>query len=510
MMEEIENQRVLWVPMTIRIAWEFYMQGLSFGPEILGMAQQHVLSSLPIDIDRIHAERLAILYTKEFIERLNGEAYVPPQIHNDVYMDIPLSWRTLLERRASAIGKQVFHMHYRDGFSLEEVGTHLNISVPKIKKVRRQLHQFVYRILFKFDMEDPTVLEHIDEEWPLSRVEQIIRYLALVPSTTQVDCDILLSPEGAALQDCPRLFHAYTLLKEGILSPKDLSIPKEFPIIHYNMSVLALQLNPEGRKYTKVVKKALQDISLFIRGGVWLIATEDIAEVEDVLHDLAEEGAPPRQMLRGALGYGAGIWSDDGLFGPLPTKAIALVRNRPWGEIDGIARLPEPLPPPKKPIKTWTTAFFSIAVSLICFQWALSPDSQPAYYPIEAASEARVQDVSLRFDLDDMAVLHILSYDQGKFQVLHKNLIQEKGFLATKDGRYFVRATVDRLVVVSTPYKIENWDSLLEGVSLDEDPLHSLQDRILKKEPRACVVPSKGRRQSEEITLANLIEDWTY
>ena len=60
------------------------------------------------------------------------------------------------------------------------------------------------------------------------------------------------------------------------------------------------------------------------------------------------------------------------------------------------------------------------------------------------------------------------------------------------------------------PYKIENWDSFLEGVSLDEDPLEAIRTRILKKEPRACVVPSKGRRQSEAITLAHLIEDWTY
>jgi len=510
MIGSVENHRILWVPITIRIAWEFYMQGLSFGSEILGMAQLHVLSSLPADVDQIHAERLAIVYTKEFIERLNGEAYVPPQIHSDVYMDIPLSWRNLLERRASTIGKQIFHLHYRDAFSLEEVGTHLNISVPKIKKVRRQLHQFVYRVLLRFDMEDPDVLDQIEEEWPLSRIEKIIRYLALIPSTTQIDCDILLSPEGAALQDCPRLFHAYTLLKEGVLSPKDLSIPEKIPSIQHNMSVLALQLNPEGRKYTKIVKKSLQDIALFIRGGVWLIAAEDIVEAEEILHELAEDGTPSRQMLRGAIGHGTGIWSDDGIFGPLPTKAITLVRNRPWGKIDGMAQLPEPLPPPKKPIKAWVFAFASIAMSLMFFQESLSTDNDHSFYPIQAASEARVQDVAIRFDIDDMAVLHILAYQQGSFAVLHENLIHEKGFLATKDGRYFIRANVDRLIVVSTPYKIENWDSLLEGVSLDEDPLYALQSRILKKEPRACVVPSKGRRQSENTTLANLIEDWTY
>ena len=81
--------------------------------------------------------------------------------------------------------------------------------------------------------------------------------------------------------------------------------------------------------------------------------------------------------------------------------------------------------------------------------------------------------------------------------------------LATKDGRYFVRAAVDQLVVVSTP-SLENWDSVFEGVSFHEDPLSSLQDRILHKEPRAYVVMSKKRRLSEERSLVHMIEDWTY
>jgi hypothetical protein len=511
-MDEQQNTVVLdlWVPLTIRIAWELTVQGISFGPELLHVAQSHVFSSLPPNMDAISAERLAIIYTREFIERLNGEAYVAPKIDVDIHMDIPSAWRESLERRASSVGKQVFHGHYRDGFSLQEVAARLNLSIPKVKKVRRKLHQFVYRILLKFDMDNSEVFDKAEKEWPLPRIECLLQYMALLPRTKEIDCDILLSPEGAALRNCPRLHHAYTLLKEGVLSPDNLTPPKELPMVYQERSILALQLNPEGRRYTKSLKHALRDLSLAIKGDIWLVSSEELSELNEILHDLAEDGTPPRYMLRGAVGSGVGMWSDDAVFGPLPTMVITLMRNRPWGEIDGVSKLPEPIPPLKKPVKTWIAALVLFGLSVSFLQWTLSSETSYVHYPITLESQARVEDVSVRFDLDDMAVIHILSFHKGIFQVLHNNLIHEKGMLATKDGRYFVRASVDRLLVVSTPHKIENWDSILEGVRHHEDPMISLKKRILVHEPRACVVQSKERRRSEERSVANIIEDWTY
>ena len=116
----------LWVPVTIRVAWELTVQGVSFGPEVLHVARMHVLSSLPEHVDVVVAERFAILYTREFIERLNGEAYVSPSIEEECEMEIPLAWRELLEQRANSIGKQVFYARYRDGASLQEVATECN------------------------------------------------------------------------------------------------------------------------------------------------------------------------------------------------------------------------------------------------------------------------------------------------------------------------------------------------------------------------------------------------
>ena len=500
----------LWVPVTIRVAWELTVQGVSFGPEVLHVARMHVLSSLPEHVDVVVAERFAILYTREFIERLNGEAYVSPSIEEECEMEIPLAWRELLEQRANSIGKQVFYARYRDGASLQEVATECNITVAKAKKVRFKLHQFVYRALLRINMDDPQEAERAEQEWPRSRLENLLAYMALIPKTKEVDCVLLLSPEGTALRSCPRLHHAYILLRDGILAPEDLSLPQNLPPAYEQQSLLAIQLNPKGARYAKILRKSLQDIAISIRGDIWLIAADELSELGVILHDLAEEGTPSRNMLRGAIGHGVGFWSDDGVFGPLPTRVLSLMRNRPWGEIDGVSRLPEPIPPPKKPIKTWAAAIIFFAFSASFLQWVLSSDLQQAEYPIIVDSQARVQDVAIRFDVDDRATVHIISLQQGSFQVLHENLVYEKGMLATKDGRYFVRASVDQLIVVSTLYAIENWDSILEGVSFHEDPLASLEKRILSQEPRAYIVKSKKRRLSEERSLVHMIEDWTY
>lgn len=508
-----ENQlsvEELWVPITIRIAWELTIQGVSFGPEVLHVARMHVLSSLPAVTDVVVAERLAIFYTREFIERLNGEAYVSPSIDEDHTMEIPAAWRETLEKRANSIGKQVFCERYRDGFSLQEVASECNITVAKAKKVRFKLHQFVYRVLLRFNMDDPIDAERAQQEWPRARVEQLLTYMALLPKTKEIDCALLLSSEGAALRSCPRLHHAYILIRDGVLAPEDLDVPKHIPNVYGEESLLALQLNAKGARYAKTLNKALKEISISVRGHVWLISADDISDFESIVHDLAEEGTPARDLLRGAIGHGVGFWSDDGVFGPLPTRVISLMRSRPWGEIDGVAKLPEPIPPPKKPIKTWMAAIALFLFSVSFLQWVLSINLQEAQYPITVSSQARVNDVALRFDVHDMAVLHVISFHQGTFQVLHANLIQEKGLLATKDGRYFVRASVDQLVVVSTPNKMENWDSVLEGVSFQEDPLASLTERILHKEPRAYIVKSKKRRLSEKRSLVHMIEDWTY
>ena len=72
-------------------------------------------------------------------------------------------------------------------------------------------------MLFHFNIEDPQEQARIEEERPMPRMELFLRRLALIPSTDSIDIDLLLSAERREYRDCPRLHHAYILLRDGIL-----------------------------------------------------------------------------------------------------------------------------------------------------------------------------------------------------------------------------------------------------------------------------------------------------
>ena len=82
----------LWVPLTIRIAWELSINGVLRSSELLAGAREHVFCSLPDSCSEMEAEWLAILYTKEFIDRISGTSKTSMTIDQDLQEDIPLPY----------------------------------------------------------------------------------------------------------------------------------------------------------------------------------------------------------------------------------------------------------------------------------------------------------------------------------------------------------------------------------------------------------------------------------
>ena len=68
--------------------------------------------------------------------------------------------------------------------------------------------------------------------------------------------------------------------------------------MHAQQSLLALQLNSKGARYGKTLRKSLQDIAIAIRGDIWLISGDELAELGTNPHDLAEDGTPSRMLER--------------------------------------------------------------------------------------------------------------------------------------------------------------------------------------------------------------------
>ena len=163
-------------------------------------------------------------------------------------------------------------------------------------------------------------------------------------------------------------------------------------------------LHPDKRKFAKILNKALAEIAIQIETDAWLIEEDDLEEAEKILSFLAEEASPPRQYLRGAMVSGPGEWFDDILLGPLPIHCLDATRSRAWGAIDGIAELPQPLPPPPKSTSYWIAAIIASCLSLSSWAWALSPVESELVYPIKAEFSRSPESVDIRFDVADVLV----------------------------------------------------------------------------------------------------------
>ncbi|MEC7985864.1 MAG: hypothetical protein VX278_11920 [Myxococcota bacterium] len=493
-MEEEPIRYELWVPVTIRIAWELSLLGIPTSKELLENAREHILRSIPSNYTVEEAERFAIIYTHDFMDRLNIQRYARPEADDDLRMHIPQEWRMRIEKNASSLGRSVFRYHYRDGFSLEEIAAKLGVSVQKVQRSKKKLHVLIRKVvLFSHETKPDTLKEEISS-WSPERIDRLLGRVAIVAELEDFDFQNILSMEGRVHMGCPRVYHAYRLLQEGAISLNDLKQPEEDMLTSETIKLLALVLHPDGRRHGRLLDKELQDFAISAQGNVWLIAAEDIPEVQDILIALAEENRPPRHHLRGALVHGSGAWFDDLLLGPLAVRAIEAARARPWGEIDGMDTLPAPLPPPKKAVKTWVLAVLSFAMSAFLLHWSFANDEYIPRYPIEAVSHSDQQTVRIRFDVSDDALIHIIQYSNGEFEVLHQNLRREKGVLATGDGRYFYQATADRLIVVSSDLKIEDWGEIFAVAQSAENPFGRLKEVVLRRYPRSFIQFSSLRK----------------
>ena len=111
-MEDEPIRYELWVPITIRVAWELSRRDFQISAELLENAREHVLRLIPKECTFDEAERFAILYVEDFVRRLNEQYYVLPDGDPDIYMPIPRDWRAIIERRYRSI-RQRSHSHQK-------------------------------------------------------------------------------------------------------------------------------------------------------------------------------------------------------------------------------------------------------------------------------------------------------------------------------------------------------------------------------------------------------------
>ena len=482
-MADAPSRKDLWIPVTIRVAWELYTSGFRVSAQILKCAREHVLRSLPPDISIEVAERYATIYTHDFVDRFQQHRYRRPNIDPDIGMDIPRRWCLMLQEQLDSVGKVVFRFHYRDGFNLELVSERSTISIKRIVRARDRIYGVLKRLVAQEDIDIHT--------WGEARIDLLLTRIANIAEESNLRPGDILSEEGRALVSlCPRMNRAYRLMKNGIISDNDLQEPRGETVPEGRLSLLSLLLHPDARHHSHLITEALSPYATSISGDAWLIPYENLPDVHDALSYLSEVNTPPRHYLRGALISGPGRWYKGVLLGLLPVRALEAARSRPWGEIDGIDELPPPLPPPPRASFWWLGAVSTFAVSVFVLLWALSPEEVGPHYPIEIEFYQENTDIRARFDVDDLAYIDILTAKDGKLNVVHHALFKDKGLISTGDGRYFFREEADYIAIISSRKPIESLPAIAQVAQGDLDPMAYLQERVLELQPDAHIIIS--------------------
>jgi hypothetical protein len=470
MMNDAVVRRDLWFPITIRVAWDLHLAKVEVRPNILHAARLHAMSHLPEDIEVSIAERIASIYTKDFIQRLEKKVYRRPDWDSDLDLQISPEWRRIFLKKLDEDEQRIFWFFYSDGISVQRTAKKVAISSRKVENSCRKIRSLMRRIALQ---------DNIDlSEWSDHRIDQLIFYVANVAESVLISPEDILSKRGKRfINKCPRIRRAYILLKHGILSPRDLEVPEENELIQ-RQTLLVLMLHPDARKYANKISKTLSDNAIQINGDVWLIDQEDLPEVEGLLEYLAEESQPPRHQLRGAMVSGPGEWFDDLMLGPLAIRSLDAARSRPWGSIDGIGELPMPLPPPPSSTSWWMATAISGLLGVSSLAWAMTPNDQGPNYPINANFYVTAEAVDVRFDVNDMAYVSVIRMQNGILTREEEYSPVEKGQFSTGDGRYYLRLDAPRIAIMSSTKPVPDMAVYLQAAQISEEPMVALIEQV--------------------------------
>ncbi|MFT5582989.1 MAG: hypothetical protein ACI9VR_000566 [Cognaticolwellia sp.] len=467
--------RRCWAAVTIRVAWTLYAGGVRPTGQVLALAREHSLLSLPRDIGRLQAEELAEAFTQEYLDRTQRGKYRRPPLPRDPVSPRP-SWRERLTESLDPVGEVVLRLVHGDGLSLQEVE-----RITRVDRVVLQGAQEGVRGALRAIMSEDGVAAPIES---LSFERLLCRTARLPAADCRGGAEAATMAGAAHAERCPRCARAVRLIRAGALAPSELIAPERI-YRPANLSVLALHLHPDARHHRKALVEALGPAAMRADEDTLLINLDRVGDHVSVLHAQALEGEPGKEHVRGAMVRGAGMWTPAGLIGPVGAAAVELTRARSWGEIDSCGTLPDPLPEPPTAARWWSAAGVAVLIAALLGLWTLRPDIQNPDLPVHGVFARGADGVHVDFDTDDGAYLLVLALDaDGGVRSLHRSAqLWDKAELATGNGRFAVGDPIaQRLLVASAATPFERVD-LLALAQESADPLAMLMETLPKVWP---------------------------
>ena len=472
--------RHAWAAVTIRVAWELYQAGVRPTQGVLRDARDHVLFSLPRSCGRLQAEELAGYFTREYLDRVQRGRYQRRPVPEEPVQARP-SWRERLVEGLDPVGEVVLRLVFGDGLSLQ--------AVEKLTRVDRVVLTGALagvRSAMRLVLQADQVQTRLDDE----ELDRLLERVARLPAADCQGGQEVAAPDARAhAESCPRCARGFRLVRAGLLSPSELRPPEGEARPREQVSVLALHLHPEARHHRRVLAEALEPAGLRADDDALLVDLDRLHDHVGLLHELAYQGTPGRQHLRGALVRGPGRWTRAGLIGPVGSAAIEATRSRTWGDVDGCGQLPEKLPESPRATRWWGGAGVACLAALLAGLGALHEPQPGPTYPLSAGYALQDSGVSARFDADDQAYLLVVARDGADLRVVHASEKPwDKADFATGAGDYQLHEdSAQQLLLATSAAPFDELEGLFTGAAGSLDPLGSVAMELAAHRPDAAI-----------------------
>jgi len=402
-------------------------------------------------------------------------------------------WRQAIEAACDPLSLAVFRLRFGDGLSAPEVARRCRLDPSSLQAVVEGLRELVRSEARARTLSNlPVGIAWVD------------RLLARVAESAGIGCpsaDQLSRRAGSGgadgaqdrrvrdhIESCPRCARAVRMLRAGILHPRQLQAPPGGPRPEGRVSLLALHLHPRGRGHQKALVAAFGRGARRVGDDALLVDLGRVPAWKEILEQRVRMGLPLRDHVRGARVDGEGSWTSRLVIGPVPVAALEASRARPWGEVDGVAALPDPLPPPPSVARWWSgTVAVGLLAVLVGF-WVMLEREDHAAFPLRVQAQDGGGALVARFDVDDRAFVNAYTLGStGVVAQLESASSADKAAVATGDGGYEL-VTLDRgLVIVSSSEPIEGLDLVCEARDLVGDDHGRIRERIIALHPDSDV-----------------------
>jgi hypothetical protein len=467
-----------WAGITVRVAWLLLAKNLTL--DLLPDVRDHVLFCLPPDMSAAAAEDRAELLTRQFIARVRSQTVPNPWPADWDIVPSP-RWRARVYASLGGIATDVFAAHYANELDLRKTANRLQEDLLAVEAACEGFRE----VLRQAAQEDGFPLEG----WSDNRLDHMLHRIAALghPEAPPL-AEVLAGRHPDMTRRCPRCRRAEILGQRGYLQVQQLLIPPGGARPHDTTQVLALHLHPDARAFRDKLRTEFHGVRVPVGEDILLVPLHDPPAVRATLELAAQLSYPPRDHLRGVVLEGPGRWCRSGLLGPLHERAEHAFRSVPWGQIDGLGELPEPLAPAPTSRPAWAVAVAATVLAVASLQLALHPFDPVATYPLEVAwTEAR-GGLWVDFDVDDAAHIVVIQQSGGQLEVvLPGDHPADKARVAVGDGRYRFHGVADGLLIASTAGAVADLPTLLERAQGASDPLAALAGEIKAADRRADV-----------------------